>query len=199
MALTLKGGGSDFTPPPAGLHIAVCAAVIDLGLRDGPYGRKRQIQLIWQFMQNGERFNVSAWYNFTLGSISKPSNLRKTLESWFGKQIEDNVDVDIEKLEGKGCQIQIIHETKGESTRTKVSAVLPLSNGINAPTPEPDDYIAKVIEGAKQNIAAGGNGTDMSVSAQYAKGEFTLQDQAELIASVKHSEELADQNEGLPF
>lgn len=189
MALTLRGGGSDFTPPPAGLHVAVCAAVVDLGLRDGPYGRKHQIQLIWQFLQNGERFNVSAWYNFTLGSISKPSNLRKTLESWFGKQIEDDVDVDIEKMEGKGCQLQIIHETKGESTKTKVSAVLPLSNGMNAPTPEPDEYIAKVIEGAKQNVAASGNGADPSVAAQYANGEFGGAAQPQTVAD----------EDGLPF
>jgi hypothetical protein len=116
-------GGTQFEIPPQQIHQAVCSAVYDIGTHDDPrFGRKRKVLVFFEmphcrleFEKDGEEFNLPAVrhvsYNLTLG---KKANLRRDLEMWFGKKFEEPADgskirVDLEKLLGKNCQVQIMH------------------------------------------------------------------------------------------
>jgi len=67
---------TNYTPAPAGLHPAVCIAVVDLGLQQTPFGVKPQILLQFELadasMDDGRPFTLSR--KFTAG-LNKRGNL----------------------------------------------------------------------------------------------------------------------------
>lgn len=145
--------GGEIPLQPRGIHQAVCAAVVDLGFRDNPFDdeKKHQIQFVWQFMVDGVKYNISKWYNYTLG---KKSNLRKLYESWNDCVLENGINVDISAFEGRHCELQIIHEQKDSGPKAKVLMVMPPAEGKSYPEAWEDNYITTVRESAAKDIAA---------------------------------------------
>ena len=146
MGLTMKEEVSDFTPAPAGNHVGVCFAVIDIGTQhseafifDGksiPASDKPQIIIMWELPHeqveiDGEMkpASVSCWYNAYFYDKSK---LRLHLEAWRTRVFtpEELQGFNISALLNKPCMINVLHTEKGKA---KVSGIAPMPKGMTAP------------------------------------------------------------------
>lgn len=128
--LIAKDEGKSFTPHPEGAAQFVCADVHDEGYREGPYGTKREIRLVFvsEFLQDdGRPFEHSQW--FTL-SLHEKSNLSKFLESWRGTPFTDDErhgGWDIMKLMGANAYVQIVHKPKQTGgVKATISSIMKL-------------------------------------------------------------------------
>ena len=145
-----SGSGGNYTPAPAGTHRAVCSKIVDLGTIATPWGPKHYVMIGWELpderisYQDKEGNDVEGpfmayqRYNLTLGSESKPSNLRSDLESWRGKPFtkEEEAAFDLSKLLGKGCLVTIVHNVTNGKTYANVSSVVALPKSMQTSGPE---------------------------------------------------------------
>ena len=130
MSLVLKHEKNNYTPAPEGLHSAVCCDVEDLGEVDTGFGKKYKVKIYWQIEEtnpdyDNKPFVVSQRYT---ASLHEKANLRKMLEAWRGRKFneEELQEVDLEKLIGANCQVQIQHNIAGEGeVYANVTAVVP--------------------------------------------------------------------------
>ncbi len=145
---------------PAGTHKAVCYGVFDLGYQktiwSGKETIKPQVIISWEIDEKittdgeykGKRFVISNKYTL---SLSEKANLRKHLESWFGGSFEkyEEKGFDIEKLVGKNCLINIVHNKKKNSDKiyANIAGVMALTKGTEQMIPEnknePTEWIQK--------------------------------------------------------
>ena len=131
MSLTVKNEGGDFTPCPAGNHLAICYAVIDLGTQhqdafvwEGKSieeSNKPQILIMWEIPAelveiDGEQQPavISKFYN---AFFSDRAALRIHLEAWRGRAFteEELCGFNIGNLLGKACMVNVIHTDKGKA------------------------------------------------------------------------------------
>lgn len=130
MSIIASDSGSSFTPAPEGTWMAVCADVVDLGMVETMYGNKHKIRLVWQLepeagkTSEGKPLDARARFNL---SLHEHSSLRPFLEAWRGKKFsaEELKGFDLEVLIGVCCQLQILHEVKGDKTYANVTAIMP--------------------------------------------------------------------------
>ncbi len=146
MSLNMKDEGGSFTPAPAGNHLAICYAVIDLGTqhqdafqwegativaKDVP-----QVLFMWELPNemvdvDGQQQPavISQFYN---AYFSEKAKLRLHLEAWRGRAFtaEELNGFDIGNVVGKPCMLNVIHNEKGKAKITSVSA---LPKGMNVP------------------------------------------------------------------
>jgi hypothetical protein len=142
MHMPPNNGGAEFTPPPAGTHIATCYRVIDLGTQkqewQGQAKEMRKVLLSWELpeetMEDGKPFTVSKRY--TLSSHEK-STLRKDLEAWRGKSFTDADfgpgGFDIASIIGKACLLSIVHTEKEGKTYANIASLSRLTKGMTPP------------------------------------------------------------------
>lgn len=146
---TDSGGGGDFSPTPAGNHVAVCNMVVDLGrqrVQSQMYGDsiKHQIYLRWELPheeltwtdkdgneQTGPRV-IGKTYTL---SLHENANLRADLESWRSRAFtdEERAGFDVAKLLGVPCMLSVIHEVKGPKTYANVKSIGALPKGMEKP------------------------------------------------------------------
>lgn len=154
MPLTFKasGGSGDFTPCPAGNHIAVCDLIADLGVQNGS-GKfpSPKHQVLFRFEipaerveykdKDGKPINSPAiiYQTFT-ASMHEKANLRKQLESWRGRKFTDEEaeQFDVAATLGKPCMLNVIHTPKGDKVYANISSISPLVKGMTPPKPEND-------------------------------------------------------------
>lgn len=143
MHLPKPSEGGDFTPPPAGIHPAICHRFIDLGTQqstfEGQTKQQHKVLLSWEItdpevrMEDGKPFIISQRYTW---SMSDKATLRKTLESWRGKPFEEADfgpgGFDTRKLVGTPCMISIMQVTKNGKTYANISAVTKLPKQVPA-------------------------------------------------------------------
>lgn len=136
MSLIATASGKDFAICPAGIHDAICAFVVDMSYEYSEMYNNwsHKIQVCWEInepMSDGKPFMLSKRYSLTLG---KKALLKKDLEGWRGRNFteEELKGFDVEKLIGKQCQLQVIHNEKGGKTYANIQTVLP--KGKNSPT-----------------------------------------------------------------
>lgn len=134
MAIMAKDTRKEFTPAPEGLHQSVCVDVVDLGLVDGPWGKKLKVRLVWQLDQvnteTGKRFAVSQQYTL---SLNEKATLRHHLEAWRGKKFSapELQGFDLEKLLGVNGQVQVVHALSDDGRIwANVQAIVPLGKGM---------------------------------------------------------------------
>lgn len=149
MGLTAKeGGGSGFVLVSEGVHRAVCYSIYDLGThRDDKYQKDvHKALLIWELpderidiekdgkMQNLPRV-ISKKYTLSLG---EKAILRKDLQTWRGRAFtaEELKGFDLKNVLGKLCQLQVIHNSKGEKTYANIGAIIPMPKGAAVFKPE---------------------------------------------------------------
>jgi len=119
-------GGKDFEPIPAGVHMAICTWVIDLGWQPqtGKYpAPKHQVYLKFEipdhqvtWTKDGKEHTGPGTIGRKFGlSLSEKSHLRPFLVGWRGKEFtaDELEGFDIGSVIGKICQLNVIHE-KGE-------------------------------------------------------------------------------------
>lgn len=138
-------GGGGGPPAPAGTHPATCVQVIDLGTQyNERYDKhQRRVMLGWELASDERRNDGKPWlvfkrYSLGFGSADKPSNLRRDLNSWRGRDLteEELEGFDLRKLLGVGCLVSVGHRKVGESTYTDVNAVTQRPKGMTSRAPE---------------------------------------------------------------
>ena len=143
MGLTISdSGGGDFTPAPAGNHVARCISIIDLGTHHNEMYNTDRTQVFIQWELPNETIEIDGEEKpFTIGtfytaSLSEKANLRKDLESWRGEAFtaDQLAGFNIEKLAGVPCLLNVTHKKKQNgSTRAVVSSVTPLLKDMECP------------------------------------------------------------------
>jgi len=142
MSLTIKDNGGDFLPPPEGLHIARCYAVIDMGIQiNQTYGNSSPKVLIgWEFMdalmEDGKPFIQMQRYT---ASLSEKSNLRPLLEAWRGKSFtaEELKGFKLGNILGATCYITTKHKLNPQNNKrwSEVISICRLPAGVACPPP----------------------------------------------------------------
>jgi len=139
---------STFKPVSQGLHQAICAMVVDMGIQPGSdmYPKpKHKIYIGWdcldeivEWEKDGKKHSGPARIGreFTL-NLGDTSNLRPFLESWRGMNFTDEQAeaFDIGKLMGAACQITVVHKQKrqGKGVRADVKTAVPWPKGMAKP------------------------------------------------------------------
>lgn len=136
-----------FERVPEGLHRAICNMVVDLGLQEREWqGQKRQVHQVyirWEFPMERIKYDKDGEEQegpmvlgevYTL-SLSEKANLRKHLEAWRGRKFtQDELNgFDLFTLLGKGCQIQVSHNQRGDKTFQNIQAVVSWPKDIPQP------------------------------------------------------------------
>lgn len=140
-----KARSKDFTPAPEGLHRAVCCDVVNLGMVDGTFGRKHMVSLVFQIEERmpGTDKPFIVMKRYTL-SMHKKANLRRDIESWFGKKFSTDEQAeafDVEKVIGQNAQVNVSQRTTDTGTFSNIEAIVPSAKGVNRL--EVEDYIRK--------------------------------------------------------
>ena len=190
MSLTVKETGNDFLPPPEGLHIARCYAVIDMGLQHNKtYNNSSpKVLIAWELtdklMDDGKPFIQMQRYTASLSSQSKP-NLRAHLEAWRGKSFtaEELKGFKLKNILGVPCYLTTKHTVNPRTNKTwsEVSGICRLPNNTVCPAPinkpiyfdldefTEEAYLA-VPEGIRKKINLNGM-NDHEPSSQHADDE----------------------------
>ena len=153
MPLVIKDdAGQQFEVAPPGLHRAVCADVIDLGVKATDYGPKRKVKFVFQLAsrnKQGERFQARCEHT---QSLFEGANLRKMLESWRGRTFteQERKGFDVETVLGVNCQLALQQAVSKSTGRTyaKITAVLPPDK--TQPTLTVENYTREVWASEKE-------------------------------------------------
>lgn len=156
--VTETSNENSYTPLSAGVHLAVCDQVVDLGIQPSnnpQFKPKRQVyirfnvpaeQRTWE--QDGvEKTGPSVVGKFYTLSLSTKAHLRNDLESWLGRPMtgEELASFDLFSLLNKAVQLNVTHRTYQkdgqERTAANITAMMPLAAG----QPEPGDSETEVI------------------------------------------------------
>ena len=138
-----KGGGGDFTPAPAGTHVARCVRLIDLGTHHGEWQGtptvRNQVYIGWELPNELDSFNDKMQPYvvgmFATNSLNEKSKLRPLLEAWRGRGFttEELMKFDLANILGQPCLLTVVHETKDGKTKAKVLGAGKLVKGMECP------------------------------------------------------------------
>lgn len=159
MAIMAKSNKSDFQVPPEGLYQAVCVDVTDVGMQPTSFGDKQKIDIRWMIGEvdestglmhiklndNGFPFIVFSRYT---NSLHEKSNLAKHIQAWRGKSFTpeemqklEEQGMDLEKLIGSNCQLQLVHNLgKNGTLYCNVQAIVTLDKRLPKLS-VPKDYV----------------------------------------------------------
>lgn len=152
MGLTVSDtGGGDFKLTPAGMHLACCYRVVDLGTQETTYeGESKltpQVSIYWELhgeaddgsplvTDKGEPMTIFSTFTKSLG---KKAKLRAVLESWRGRPFTDAElkGFDVPKLLGAWCMVNVTHTERNGKTYANVATVTPLPSALRHNKPNP--------------------------------------------------------------
>jgi len=137
----------DFKPVPAGLHLARCYRIIDLGTQrseyEGQEKHQRKIMLGWELHGKDDEGNelvtergdpLAIFKNYTL-SWSEKANLRIDLQNWRNKPFTDTEmrRFDIQTILGAWCMLTVIPRPgKNGKMYSNVKGVAPVPSVIKS-------------------------------------------------------------------
>lgn len=177
--MIVKDTSKTFEQLEAGLHPAVCVALIGIGTQRTPFKNedgtdKIQKKILIQWETKGGM--VSKEYTC---SLNEKANLRKDLESWRGKMFtaEELEGFEIDDLVGKACTVQVMHNDNGYAV---VKSVLPKTGKFEATKPtlvyDVEDHnetvFDKIPEWIQRKIQASFEWSDVSKSAKPPEEEL---------------------------
>lgn len=156
---------SDFEIAPAGNHVAICNAIVDLGLQPGR-GQypdpKHEVFIRFElptetikYTKDGQEITgpMSIGRSFT-ASMSEKANLRKFVESWFGKRFPNDQaasDFDLSVVLGRKCLINITHTEKNGKVYANINAATPIPKGMPTEYPQHNPSVYFSLEDPKQS------------------------------------------------
>lgn len=153
MSLIAKNNeGQGFEPLTEGVHMAVCSQLIDLGLQPNSFKEGKfqdKVMIVWEtdetYIKDEVEHNRTISKEYTT-SLDDKANLKKTLQAWRGQPFteEELKGFQLKNVLSKGCQLQIIHETKNDKTYANIAAIMALPKGI--PAMEVKDLLTFDIE-----------------------------------------------------
>jgi hypothetical protein len=152
MSLFAESAGGSFKPVPAGMHLARCYRIIDLGTQKSEYEGKvnflRKIKVVWEVhgtdddgtpivTDKGEPFIITKDYTLSWGD---KANLRKDLEAWRGKPFSQDEQrrFDLKNVLDKFCMINVQHKPRrtGDGVYANVVTVTPVPAPLKASMPK---------------------------------------------------------------
>ena len=144
MSLIAKNNGSDITPIGEGTHIAVCSALIDLGMQPPSNEKfKEAYKVIITFSVTDETYTnaegeevfktISKEYTKSLNS---KSSLYKDLNAWRGTKFtpEELEGFNLTNIVGVPCQISITHTEKEGKKYANIGSVAGIPKGMKIDT-----------------------------------------------------------------
>ena len=169
--MAIAKASKEYKQVSAGIAQAVCYASWDIGIQKKEYMgdslESHQVILAFEVEETddrGERMRLNKFYTLSLGS---KANLRKDLESWYGrtlteKELADGVDTDT--LIGKNCMLNIVLSDKGKA---KVTAVMPLMKNLTAlvavNSPEMPEWVQKIKDKGRFAVEMEGDAQEPTV------------------------------------
>lgn len=159
MALIAKGDtGGGFTPVPAGMHLARCYKIVDLGSQKTEYMGQTKIQHkimlqfeVWSEDENGnatltpkgEPLSISK--NYTL-ILSEKASLRNDLKTWRGRDFttEELRGFELKNVLGVWAMLSVSRDAGRDGKEyTNIQAIMPVpSNVKKAGLPDPHNVPA---------------------------------------------------------
>ena len=146
--MIIENTGTDFKPVPAGMHLARCYRIIDLGTQktdfEGNVNYVRKLKVVWEIhgeddegnpmvTDKGEPMIITKDYNM---SWNEKATLRKDLQSWRGKPFseEEQKRFDIKSVLDKWCMVNVAHKPRktGGGVYANVVAVNPVPAAIKS-------------------------------------------------------------------
>lgn len=133
---------ADFELAPEGNHVAICNAIVDLGMQPGTAmypAPKHQVyvrfELCNEFVErDGKKAPVVIGKTFT-ASMHEKAGLRKFIEGWFGKKFPNDAaaaDFDFSKLLGYKCLANVTHYTGQDGKeRAGLQSATPIPKGMD--------------------------------------------------------------------
>lgn len=139
MGFKARQQGGNFKPLEPGIYAGVCTTLVDVGMQDaGKFGQKYKVVLGFtlpgKLKDNGEPYTIS---ETVTNSMDKKANLRKWVESWFGKGFpseEAAKDFDLTKLLGKVAYVNVINKERNGNVYANISGLVPLPKELPQPT-----------------------------------------------------------------
>lgn len=118
-------GGKQFPLIEAGLHEAVCYAIVDIGTvhSDAFNTDQRKVVFVWEIPDSRIEIDgkdlpraLSKHYTMSLGT---KANLRKDLVSWRTRDFtpEEEENFELKSVLGAACLLNIIHKTKPDGAK----------------------------------------------------------------------------------
>ena len=135
---------------PTGVFQAACYGVYDIGTQ---YSKKwdaykPQVIISWELvhekMSDNRPFVLSKTYT---NSLHEKANLRKDLESWFGRALtaeEMENGFDLKKCINENCQLQVIHNKVDDKTYANISSIMALPKGASPLNPENETVVFEI-------------------------------------------------------
>lgn len=122
-------------PVEPGTYFAVCIGAVDLGEQETTYNNKtryaNQLQIIFELPSelieiDGEEQPRQLSRRFSI-SLSTKSNLRKFIETWYGKKFTDDAirEFDTRELLGKPAMLSVVLSEDGNYANIASAAALP--------------------------------------------------------------------------
>lgn len=145
-----NGGGGSFKPVPAGVHVARCYRVIDLGTQkvsfQGEDKLQRKVMIGWEIHGEDDDGNplldddgnpLTIAKRYTL-SLSDKAKLRADLQAWRGREFtrEELMGFDVFTVLDKWCMLNVTRtEGEGGKSYSNVSSITPLPKQMRASLP----------------------------------------------------------------
>ena len=133
----------DFKSCPPGTHLAVCNAVVDLGLQPGSAlypDPKPSVWIRWeipgervQYEKDGKKLDgPQVIGNIYTASMHKKARLRLALESWRGKSFTEDeaAAFDVSSILGTSCMLGVVEKISGDKVYSNVGSVLAVPKGV---------------------------------------------------------------------
>ena len=141
MSLTVSAsGGGNFINVPAGMHLARCYRIIDLGTQKTEYKGQAKMtpKVMFQFevhsedddgnallTQDGKPLSISKQYTL---SLNENAILRRDLQSWRGRAFtEDELKAfDLQNVLGQWCMLNVVHTMNDGKTYANIDNINPI-------------------------------------------------------------------------
>jgi hypothetical protein len=144
LTVSASSGGGNFIQVPAGMHLAMCYRIIDLGTQKTTYmgQSKMSPKVLFQFevhtenddgtpllTQDGKPLSISKQYTLSLG---ENAIMRRDLQSWRGKAFtpEELKMFELENVLGQWCMINVVHTSKDDKTYANIDSITPVPAAI---------------------------------------------------------------------
>jgi len=171
MSITINiNSGADFEPVSEGVHAAVLADIVDLGVVQTAFGPKDKVQFTWLTDEADESGRTKRIFKRYTKSLHEKATLRKDVKAILGKDIEGDT-FDVESLLGKTNSLVIQH-SEGNDGKVygnivgilKATTRLPIPADFQRKKDRPSDSFGKK-PAASVKAAGGGRAVAAAVAA----------------------------------
>lgn len=152
MGSIVKEKGGDFKVLDEGTHLAICDAVVDVGLQNTQWeSQQEHVHMRFevpaervQFIRDGVEVDepMTIWTRFNK-TLNKKATLRKDLESWRGRKFteEELKGFELFNIAGKPCLITVVHNTTADRTYANISGIAQVMKGQEVRAQELDTIV----------------------------------------------------------